>query len=369
MTAAVDPLAAASPTSRRKAEHLEHALRADVLHRRGSGLERLELVHRAIPGRDLADVSLSCTLLGARLDAPLVISSMTGGTPEAATINRRLSEAAAACGVALALGSGRALLEQERMLPTFFDHDRWPRPPLLIANLGAMQIRGEDGPEQALRLVRLLDANALYLHLNPLQEAIQPEGDTRFGGVVAAIARVVRAVDPLPVVVKEVGFGLHPSDVEQLVQAGVAAIDVAGSGGTNWALLEGMRAESARATAAAFADWGVSTTVSLTEILATGPSVPVIASGGVDNGVDAAKCLCLGASAVGIARALLASAREDRARECLTTVVRQLHIATWMTGVARVGALVRSNVRISEDRFHSALCTIVDPSATDEEED
>jgi isopentenyl-diphosphate delta-isomerase len=326
-------------SSRRKRDHLRIAAGEGVSHALPSGLADVRLRHRALPGRDLADVGLDAVLLGRRLRAPLVVSAMTGGVPEATVINDRLSRAAAEHGVAMMLGSGRALLEDPALLRTYVAPTPHPRPPLLLANLGAVQVGGREGPAHAQRLVEMLGADGLVVHLNPIQEAVQPEGEPRFAGVAEELAVVVQRLAPLPVVAKEVGFGLDPADVVLLREAGVAAVDVAGAGGTNWALVEGGRDDRARAVAAAFAGWGATTASALVAARVAAPDLPVIASGGIRDGVELAKCLALGASAGGLARALLVAAQADRAAETLGTIVAQLRIATWAAGAATAGEL------------------------------
>jgi isopentenyl-diphosphate Delta-isomerase len=322
----------------RKDDHLRIAAEVGVEHRAGTGLERIRLRHRALPERDLASVQLGIELLARPLAAPLVVSAMTGGTTEAAAVNERLAGAAAELGVAMVLGSGRALLEDPGLLGTY---RLGPRPPLLLGNLGAAQIT----PERAVRLVELLEADGLSVHLNPLQEAVQPEGEPQFSGVVERIAATVERLTPLPVVVKEVGFGLDAGDVRALDAAGVAALDVAGSGGTNWALIEGRRDARSRALAEAFADWGTPTLESLRAARAAAPDATLLASGGLRDGVDVAKCLALGARACGIARPLLLAARSDRLTEALGTVVEQLRIATWLAGAPSATALDESHLQ------------------------
>jgi isopentenyl-diphosphate delta-isomerase len=323
----------------RKSDHLRIAAGPGIVHAQGTGLDDVRLRHRALPGRDLADVDLTTQLLGARLRAPLLVSAMTGGTPEARTINERLAAAATDHGVALVLGSGRALLEDPQLLATYRSA---PRPPLLLGNLGVVQLTD---PDAAPRLVDLLGADGLSIHLNPLQEAVQPEGEPRFAHAVERIAATVRRLAPLPVVVKEVGFGMDEEDVAQLRDAGVAAIDVSGAGGTNWALVEGRRDPAAAAVAAAFAGWGVPTADSLRAAARVAPALAVIASGGLRDGVDVARCLALGARAGGLARPLLVAAREDRVHAALDVLVRQLRIATWATGAAACADLGRGHLR------------------------
>ena len=323
----------------RKADHLRIAAEEGVEHTGGTGLEHVRLRHRALPERALAAVSLDCTLLGVELGAPLVVSAMTGGTAEATEINRRLARAAAGAGIALVLGSGRALLDDPGLLRTYVCD---ARPPLLLANLGAAQVRAADGPERAERLVELLGADGLVVHLNPLQEAVQPEGQPDFSGVLDGIAACAARLAPRPVVVKEVGFGLAGEDVALLRGAGVAAVDVAGAGGTNWALIEGRR--GAGAVAGAFADWGLPTVDALLAARAAAPELPAIASGGIRDGVEVAKCLALGAAAAGLARPFLVAAQADRVDEAVGTVLTQLRIATWAAGTGKVAELGRDHL-------------------------
>jgi isopentenyl-diphosphate delta-isomerase len=325
-------------SQRRKDDHLRIAPETGVEHAGGTGLERVRLRHRALPQRDLVDVGLEVTLLGRRLQAPLVVGAMTGGTREAAVVNNRLADAAAELGVGMVLGSARVLLEHPELLGTYRLQSR---PPLLLGNLGAAQTT----PQAAARVVELLDADGVSLHLNPLQEAVQPEGEPFFSGVVERIAATAEALAPLPVVVKEVGFGLDADDVRLLVAAGVHAIEVAGAGGTNWALIEGRRDSKRQAIAEAFADWGSPTLESLREASRAGAGTTLLASGGLRSGVDVAKCLALGASACGIARPLLIAAQRDRVSEELRTVIEQLRIATWLAGAASASELNGSHLQ------------------------
>jgi len=318
----------------RKAEHLRIAAGPGVEHTGSTGLETVRLRHRALPERDVASVSLDSSLLGAPLGAPLVVSAMTGGTSEAADVNQRLARAAANAGIAVVLGSGRALLDDPDLLRTYVCD---ARPPLLLANLGAAQVRGPAGAARAERLVELLGADGLVVHLNPLQEALQPEGEPDFSGVLDGIAACVARLAPRPIVVKEVGFGLDGADVALLQGAGVAAVDVAGAGGTNWALIEGRR--GAGTVAGAFADWGLPTAGALRVARAVAPELPAIASGGVRDGVEVAKCLALGATAVGLARPFLVAAQADRTADVVALVLRQLRVAVWLTGASSAAEL------------------------------
>lgn len=338
-------------TSARKAEHLRASLSGDVASTATTGLERYRLTATALPERDLADVTSTTRLLGVDLAAPLLISCMTGGTSEAGPLNRALAVAAQEHGVALGLGSGRVLLEAEAGASARAGFAVRAAAPdvLLLANLGAAQL-AEHGVDGCRRLVELCSADALVIHCNAVQEAVQPGGDTAWTGVLRRIAELCRDLGH-PVVVKEVGFGLSAEDVRRLADAGVAAVDVAGAGGTNWARIEGARDTSVAPVAAAFADWGIPTTEALegarAVLDATGHGgVELIASGGLRHGVDAALCLALGADVAALARGLLAAAAEgeEAAVAAVGALVAQLRIATWAVGVADVGLLSRHHV-------------------------
>ncbi len=323
--------------ARRKGDHLRIAASPQALHHGTNGLERHRLIHRALPERALDEVDLRTRLLGCELRAPLLIGAMTGGTAQAQRINDRLAAAACEHGIGLMLGSGRPLIEHPELARTYVGE---LRPPLLLANVGAAQLLERDGLAQAQRLTELLSADGLVVHLNPLQEAVQPEGEPMFGGVLERIAALVVQLDPVPVVVKEVGFGIAAADAERLASVGVAAIDVAGAGGTNWALVEGARSLAAAEVASAFASWGISTADAVIGAArADLRGAALIASGGVTDGVAAAICLALGADAVALARTVLLAAQEDRATEALGAMVQQLRIATWLAGAATAADL------------------------------
>ena len=308
-----------------------------------TGLERVRLAARALPGRDLEEVDTTVRAFGHTLAAPVVVSCMTGGTSEAGPVNRALATAAQQVGVAVGLGSGRVLLEGGD--PASFDVRALAPDVPLLANLGAVQLP-EVGVEGCRRLLGMTGADVLVLHLNAVQEAVQPEGDTGFGGLADRIAEVVDALD-VPVVVKEVGFGLGPTDVSVLLDTGVAGIDVAGAGGTNWATVEGRRDGDAALLAAAFAGWGWTTRESLdvaSALIAERPlgERPVlIASGGLADGVDAVKALCLGADLAAFGRRLVAPAADgpEEAARHLRALVGQVRIATWAVGAPSVAAL------------------------------
>ncbi len=302
-------------TASRKDSHLEIVLGEDVAHKTVSnGFERYRFDHEALPELDLDEVDVSVELLGKRLSVPLVIGAMTGGTERSQRINRHLAEAAEQEGVALALGSGRVVIEDPSRAATYAVRDVAPKT-LLFANLGAVQLRLGVTPDDCRKLVERLAADALFLHLNPLQEVVQPEGDTQFGGLVERIAAVARALAPTPVLVKEVGAGISARCAALLRDAGIAGIEVAGAGGTSWSLIESRRSgsPSKAALGRAFADWGIPTAESLQAVRRVCLSLTVIASGGIRDGIESAKALALGADAVASAFPFLAAAERSAA--------------------------------------------------------
>ncbi|MGA3183834.1 MAG: type 2 isopentenyl-diphosphate Delta-isomerase [Candidatus Dormibacteria bacterium] len=328
----------------RKAEHIRINLEEDVAAKGvTTGFERYRFVHRALPEIDLESVSLETSFLGRRLDAPLLFSCMTGGTLRARHLNRILAAAAQRHRVAMGLGSCRVLLEHPEVLATFAVRHLCPDVPLL-ANLGAVQLNLGVGTAACRRIVDLLEADALVLHLNPLQEALQPEGNTRFAGLFGRIEALCASLG-VPVIVKEVGWGIAPDLVTALFEAGVAAVDVAGAGGTSWSEVERHRiADPARArVAAAFADWGLPTADAIRLAREAAPRGTLIASGGIRSGVDVAMAIALGADLAGCASSLLRAA--DEGEEALDAAVGEitdtLRIAMFCAGARDVGSLVR----------------------------
>lgn len=332
---------------RRKADHIRINLEENVqFPRLTTGLEHYWFVHQALPEVDLDRVDLSAPLLGTTLRAPLLISSMTGGTERAAQINRNLAEAAQAAGIAMGVGSQRAALEDETLASTY-QVRRYAPDILLLANLGAVQLNYGYDVDHCRRAVAMIEADALILHLNPLQEAVQPEGDGRWAGLLGKIAQVCRALaaDGVPVVGKEVGWGLSERVARQLAEAGVAALDVAGAGGTSWTEVEARRAPTDlhRRIASAFADWGLPTAETLRLARAGAPGLPLIASGGLRDGIDVAKCLALGASACGLAGPMLKAAAVSTVAvgEVIEEITRVLRIAMFCAGAAGIAELQR----------------------------
>jgi isopentenyl-diphosphate delta-isomerase len=330
-----------SSTASRKADHIRINLEEDVRSSITTGLERYRFIHQALPEIDLDAVDLAQTLFGKVLRAPLLISSMTGGTDEAGRINRALAEAAQETGIAMGLGSQRAALENSDLAASF-QVRRFAPDILLFANLGAVQLNYDYTVEHCQRAVDMVAADALILHFNPMQEAVQPEGDTRFAGLLGRVEQVCRAL-PVPVIAKEVGWGFSGRSARQLADAGVRAIDVAGAGGTSWSQVEKYRIQDARRArvAAAFRGWGIPTSDSIQMVREAVPELAVFASGGLRDGVDIAKSIALGARLGGMAGPFLKAAAIST-QEVLDTiweVRREIQICMFGAGAADLDEL------------------------------
>jgi isopentenyl-diphosphate Delta-isomerase len=308
--------------SSRKDDHIRINLDSNVQSGRTNGLEHYSFSHQALPEVNLASIDLTTSFLGRRLGAPILISSMTGGTPKAQHINRALAEAAQSLRIAFALGSVRPALEHPKLAKTFRVRDIAPDIPI-FSNLGAVQLNYQYSTDDCRRAVEIVEADGLILHLNPLQEALQPEGNTNFSHLLSKIEAVCKSLT-IPVIVKEVGWGISGETARRLAAAGVAAVDVAGAGGTSWSRVEGHRARTSEEArlASIFQDWGISTADALCECRAELSNLPLIASGGIRNGLEAAKCIALGAQLVGLAAPLLRPATEDA--RAVERVLRQL---------------------------------------------
>ena len=306
-----------------------------------TGFEQYEFVHCALPEMDSESVSSETEFLGKTLSFPLIISAMTGGFDGASEINRMLARAAQEFGVALSVGSQRQVLENEEYADTYSIVRSELPDGVVIGNIGAAELPGFDDFSPIQRMVDLIEADAMAVHLNPLQEVLQPEGDARFAGVLDAISRLVTDL-PVPVIVKEVGCGLSEDVARQLVSAGVEYIDVAGAGGTSWVGIESFRGAD-EALSKRFWDWGIPTAESLirvTRVKGTG----VIASGGIDDGVTMAKALALGADICGSALPLLKAVKEggvDGLIARLKLWERELRVVQFLTGSRRISDLRR----------------------------
>ncbi len=335
-----------TPTSSRKSEHIRINLEEDVLSGITTGLEAYTFTHQALPEMDLEAVDLGSRIFGRPLRAPILISSMTGGTPEAAQINQTLAQAAQETGIALGLGSQRAAIEQPDLAPTFQVRQFAPDV-LLFANLGAVQLNYGYALKHCQEAVEMIEADALILHFNALQEALQPEGDTRFSGLLNKIETICKQL-PVPVVAKEVGWGFSEQTAQALFNAGIAAIDVAGAGGTSWSQVEMYRTEDPMQfqLAAAFKDWGIPTSESIIQVRRASAEGLIFASGGIKTGIDIAKCIALGASLGGMARQFLLAAEESEEAliRTINRIKRELQICMFAAGASNLSELGKTSL-------------------------
>lgn len=325
----------------RKAEHIRLAL-DQSMQSRSSVFDALDFEHEALPELAMDRISTEVEFLGRRLAAPLLISCMTGGTEEATRINRHLALAAEATGIAVGVGSQRKAIEDPALAASFEMRRYAPSVPLL-ANLGAVQLNYGFGLDECRAAVDMIEADALVFHLNPLQEAIQPEGQCDFSGLLDKMGEIASRLD-VPVIAKEVGSGISARTALRLQSVGIDIIDTAGVGGTSWARIEAARARDVE-IGDLFAEWGISTSTNIRQLREI-PGLTIIGSGGVRNGLDAAKAIALGANMVGMAQPFLkaaidsAEAVEDRARR----TVRELRIAMLCTGSGSVRQLAEAEL-------------------------
>ena len=331
----------------RKRQHLEIALTSSSQASTSAGWEDVHLVSTSLPDRQLEDVDIHVSFLNHELQAPIVISGMTGGHRTATHINGLLAEAAEQLGVAMGVGSQRAALLDASLVPTYaVVRDKAPSA-LIIGNIGASQLVGERayGAEEVGALVDMVGAGALAVHLNALEEMVQTEGDRMSGGFLEAMAAAVH-FSPVPVVAKETGCGMDRESAASLAAVGAAALDVGGVGGTSFARIEATRARNAGDSRGArlgctFADWGIPTAAAVVEVRDS--TLPIIATGGLRTGLDAAKALALGADLVGFGRPLLAAAEQGLASlvEELQSLIDELRLAMLLSGAENLVALRR----------------------------
>ena len=331
-----------APIDQRKADHIKINLEQDVRSALTTGLENYQFIHEALPELDLNRLDTSLNLFGKTLSSPILVSSMTGGTAEAETINLRLAEAAQETGIAMGVGSQRAAIEHPEQASSF-QVRRVAPDILLFANLGAVQFNYGYGIDQCRQAVDMIEADALYLHLNPLQEAVQDAGDTNWVGIAKKIEEVCKQLE-VPVIAKEVGWGISEKTAKLLADCGVSAIDVAGAGGTSWSQVEMHRApdEFTRRLAATFVGWGIPTSDSILNVKKAVPDMTIFASGGLKDGLDIAKCIALGATLGGMAGQFLKAAAisTDQAVEMMKLTKRQIEVTMFATGAASLEELV-----------------------------
>lgn len=336
-------------TESRKLDHIRINLESDVqFPRLTTGLERYRFTHEALPELSLNDIDTSTTVFGKTLAAPMLISSMTGGTETAQNINRNLARGAQAHRIAMGLGSQRAAIEDGALSSSYAIRDVAPDI-LLFANVGAVQLNYGYGLEECQKAIDMVGADALILHFNVLQEAVQPEGDVDFSGLLRKVETICANISA-PVIAKEVGWGFSESAARALTSAGIGAIDVAGSGGTSWSEVEYHRAPSAfhARVARSFADWGIPTADAIQHARRAAPNLPIIASGGLRDGIDIAKSLALGADLAGLAGPFLQAASDSfQAVDALIRELRaQLRIAMLCTASENIAALKRAELQL-----------------------
>jgi isopentenyl-diphosphate delta-isomerase len=351
----------ADEVKQRKAEHVRAALTQDISVPQAAGWRDIHLIHQALPEVDLDAIDTSVRFLGRTLRYPLLISAMTGGHPDVVAINRNLAQAAQRYGLALGVGSQRAGILDPEVVHSYAVARQAAPEAFLIANVGAPQLIRQERAEpftlaQIRHAIHMIDANALAVHMNSLQEAAQPDGDRRTAGEASALKDLVERVN-LPVIAKETGAGICREQAHLLKSCGVAVIDVGGAGGSSMSALEEVRAtersdERARSIGALYRDWGIPTPISLVEAGSTG--LPLIATGGVRTGLDIACALSLGASLVGMASPFLRAASEGFAVVCelVERVIGELKVAMQLSGAINSAALHQVPVVVAGETYH-----------------
>ena len=340
------------PINKRKLDHINIVSSDGAIDRRQYYFDRIRLTHRALPELNLAEVDPSTKFLGKDLSFPLIISSMTGGADEEfVKINRNLATAAEAEGVAFAVGSQRIFLSDDAAKESFELRQYAPNA-LLFGNLGAVQLNYDMGFADCEAVIDILEADGLYLHLNPLQEVVQPEGDTDFSSLRSKIAVIVQTLKK-PIIVKEVGAGISPKDVEHLLAAGVKYIDIAGCGGTSWSMVESRRSDEPE-LGELFGDWGIPTPEALRLMKPYRNEMKMIASGGIRSGIDMAKSIILGASLCGVARPFLNPAREssDEVRKVIRRLKKEFTTAMFLLGAGDIADIKENEGLILDEYWH-----------------
>ena len=326
--------------SDRKLEHLKLCTECDVEYRhKKTGFNDIELIHKALPQINMEEIDIKIEFLGKKLSAPIIITGITGGHPASVAVNQALARAAEDLNIGMGMGSQRAAVENPELESTYtVIRDEAPST-LIIGNIGGPQI------ELAEKAAAMMDLDAMAIHLNPLQEAIQPEGDVDSLNYLNQIKNAAATLK-IPVIVKETGTGIRREDAVLLENAGVAAIDVAGSGGTSWAAVETYRSKD-RSLGDLFWEWGIPTAVSTVEI-AESVKIPILSSGGIRTGLDMAKAIALGADTVGIALPLLKEAYMgvDAVKAKLKKFINELKVAMYLVGASNLKELGKSDLVI-----------------------
>ncbi|VAW46594.1 Isopentenyl-diphosphate delta-isomerase, FMN-dependent [hydrothermal vent metagenome] len=333
---------ASQQITQRKQDHIDAILKDTQIERNQSGFDCIRLMHRGLPECDLKQIKTATKFLNREISFPFLITSMTGGAAQnLENINRHLAEAAETCQVPMAVGSQRTMILDQAAQHTFALRQYAPTVPL-IANLGAVQLNYGFGVDEAKRAIETLDANALYLHLNPLQEVIQPEGDTNFANLADKIHQLSQQID-IPIILKEVGAGLSPQDIELGLQAGIQYFDVAGRGGTSWSRIEAHRTDNPQGFT--FQDWGLTTLEALKMSHSYQSNAFFIASGGIRSGIDMVKAVIMGGRLCGVAAPLLAPALDSTAKvvQRIEQFKQEFTTAQFLLGIQNVDDLHLNN--------------------------
>jgi isopentenyl-diphosphate delta-isomerase len=329
-------------TEKRKADHIRICLEQKAQAKKATaGFEDIQLIHRALPELDREKISLSTLFLGKKLSAPLIVGAMTGGTEEATKINASIAQAVENLHLGMGVGSQRAAIEDKKLESTYAVARKKAPTAFIIANIGGVQLAHGYGLKEVKKAVEMIDADALAIHLNAMQEAVQPEGQTNFNFVLAKITQIAGELD-VPVIVKETGCGISAEDARALEAAGVKAIDVGGVGGTSFAAVEYYRTANGKGMDEAFWDWGIPTAISLIETTQT-VKIPVIASGGVRNGLDVAKSLALNASLASFSQPVLETAVKGAkpTQELLACLIDELRNVMFLVGAKNLESLAK----------------------------
>lgn len=332
-------------TRKRKAEHIKISLNRNV-QARGitTGFEDLHFVHKALPEIDKQKIDLSTTVFHHKFAAPLIVGAITGGTAEATKINATIAEAVEDLGLGMGVGSQRAALETKKLEKSFSIVRKRAPTAFLIANIGGVQLVRGYSLKEVRKAIEMIDADAIAIHLNPLQETAQPEGQTNFKGVLEKIGDIAKELDK-PVIAKETGAGIASQEAQKLEEAGVKGIDISGAGGTSWAAVEYYRAKKSgnsfqRRLGDVFWDWGIPTAISIVEVSQT-VNIPVIASGGIRNGVEIAKALTLSSSLTSLAQPVLHGATKGvkETKNVLSLLIEELRNTMFLVGAGSVHTL------------------------------
>ncbi|NHJ46508.1 MAG: type 2 isopentenyl-diphosphate Delta-isomerase [Asgard group archaeon] len=335
----------AEDTSTRKQDHSDICCNytQEIEMSKVTGFEDIEFVHKALPEIDFEEIDTSTTFLKHKFEYPILISSITGGTEKAKKINKQLAQLVEKYGIGMGVGSQRVAIEDIKYKDSFTEIRKFAPNSFIASNLGAVQLNYDFSKEHVQEIIDMISANALILHLNPLQEAIQPEGDTNFKNLLPKIRKLGEEIKQ-PIIAKEVGAGISYEMAKQLIDNNVEAIEIAGAGGTSWAQIEAIRAKQHNAPIQSnvgklFKDWGIPTAVSTIEIGKKLTSLEFISSGGIRNGLQAAKALAFGAKLVGVAlpvACLASSATEKQLLDWLEQFIYELKTAMFLVGASRI---------------------------------